>query len=241
MRLSIVIPAYNEELYLGDCLAAVQAEIESSAGWDAAEVIVIDNASTDGTSAVAQRFPRVRAVMEPVKGLTHARQRGMDEARGDLLVFVDADTRMPAGWIQRVLKVFESNTEIVCVSGPYIYYDGSPFSNILIKLYWILLAMPAYWCAGYMVVGGNFAVRKESLVRIGGFDTRIEFYGEDTNIARRLASDGKVKFLLHLAMLTSARRLQDEGLLKMAAKYCSSFLSQVIFKRSPTHSYFDIR
>lgn len=241
MRLSIIIPAYNEEQYLDDCLTAVQAEIERNAGWASGEVIVIDNASTDGTAEVAQKFPGVRVVYEPVKGLTQARQRGLNEASGELLAFVDADTRMPAGWIRRVLEVFASGSEVVCVSGPYIYYGGSPISNVLIKLYWILLAMPAYWCTGFMVVGGNFAVRKESLVRIGGFDTRIKFYGEDTNIARRLASVGKVKFLLRLAMLTSPRRLQDEGLWRMAVKYCSSFLSEVIFKRSPTRSYFDIR
>ena len=241
MRLSIVIPAFNEELYLGDCLAAVQAELGRSSLGESVEVIVIDNASTDRTAAVAQQFPNVRVVFEPVKGLTHARQRGLKEANGDVLAFVDADTMMPAGWIDRVLEAFDSKKEIVCVSGPYIYYDGPPIWSFLIRIYWVFLATPAYWVTGFMVVGGNFAVRKESLVQIGGFDTCIEFYGEDTNIARRLADVGKVKFLLRLAMFTSARRLHNEGLCKMAVKYCSSFLSEVIFKRSPSRSYFDIR
>jgi glycosyltransferase involved in cell wall biosynthesis len=241
MRLSIVIPAYNEAEYLGDCLTSVLAEIQRTANSGEIEVLVIDNASTDHTCQVARGFPAVRVVSEPLKGLTRARQKGLSEARGNALAFVDADTRMPPGWIDRVLRAFETDPLAVCVSGPYIYYDASSFNRVLVKLYWRLLAKPAYWITGYMAVGGNFTVSKEALLQIGGFDTTIAFYGEDTNIARRLAAVGEVRFHLRLPIYTSARRLHREGFWWMAMKYGANFISEILLKRPVTRSYCDVR
>jgi GT2 family glycosyltransferase len=158
-----------------------------------------------------------------------------------VLAFVDADTRMPAGWITRVLESFEKNQKVVCVSGPYLYYDSSRIERALIFSYWACLAMPVYWLTRYMVVGGNFAAKRDALHAIGGFDLNIAFYGEDTNIARRLAAVGKVKFLMRLRMPTSPRRLHSEGLWSTALKYVANFLSEVILKRPVTSLYQDVR
>lgn len=241
MRLSIVVPAYNEQDYLPDCLEHVLVEIRRCPDPDAVEVLVIDNASVDATAEVARRMPGVRVVHEPNKGLTWARQAGLQAARGDLIGYVDADTRMPPGWITRVLRTFERDPSVVCVSGPYIYYDASYWQRAAVRLYWILLACPVYWLTRYMAVGGNFAARRNALEQIGGFDTGIAFYGEDTNIARRLHAVGKVKFLLRLPMRTSSRRLRAEGMAAVAGKYMANFLSEVVLKRPVTQGYRDIR
>ena len=63
-----------------------------------------------------------------------------------------------------------------------------------VKAYWTMVAMPVYMLTRYMVVGGNFVARRDALEAIGGFDTSIAFYGEDTNIARRLHVKGRVLF-----------------------------------------------
>lgn len=241
MHLSIVVPAYNEEKYLPGCLEWVLAEIRRSPDPTGVEVIVVDNASTDRTAEVARSFQGVRVVHEPEKGLTRARQKGLIEARGEIVAYVDADTRMPPGWIARVLRSFASNGRVVCVSGPYIYYDASLLERLLVRLYWIFLATPAYWMTRYMVVGGNFAAKKSALEEIGGFDTDIAFYGEDTNIARRLHAAGKVKFVMRLPMHTSSRRLHAEGLWATAMRYAANFLSEVVLKRPVTRSYQDVR
>jgi len=241
MQLSIVVPAYNEEKYLPTCLQWVLAEIARSPVPSSVEIVVVDNASTDRTAQFARSFPAVRVVEEPAKGLTRARQKGLAEARGEILAYVDADTRMPPGWITRVLRSFETNHRVVCVSGPYIYYDASPLARTLVRLYWIFLAIPAYWVTRYMVVGGNFAARKQALIAIGGFDTQIAFYGEDTNIARRLHAVGKVSFVMRLPMHTSSRRFQAEGLCSTALSYAANFLSEVILSRPITRFYRDIR
>jgi glycosyltransferase involved in cell wall biosynthesis len=241
MRLSIIVPAYNEQDYLPACLEHLLAEVRRCPDPSEVEILVVDNASIDATAEVARRVPGVRVIHEPNKGLTKARQAGLEAAAGELIGYVDADTRMPPGWIAQVLRTFERYPHVVCVSGPYIYYDAKHWQRAMVRLYWILLASPAYWMTRYMVVGGNFAARRSALEQIGGFDTEIAFYGEDTNIARRLHAAGKVKFSLRLPMRTSSRRLQEEGMTVMAGKYVANFLSEVVLKRPVTRAYRDIR
>src|SRR3989338_9632627 len=101
--ISFIIPAYNEEHYIGPCLESVLAY----AGDSIEEIIVVNNASTDRTAEVAGAFPKVRVVHEPRKGLTYARERGLKEARGELLAYIDADTRLHARWLPIVTEEFE--------------------------------------------------------------------------------------------------------------------------------------
>ncbi len=241
MRLSLVIPAYNEEAFLGSCLRAAVAEVQANGASGPFEIVVVDNASTDRTAEVAAGFPGVRVVHEPRKGLTRARQRGLEEAKGDLVAYIDADTRMPEGWIRRVVERFDRRDRVVCVSGPYVYYDLPARQAACVRWYWRLIATPAYRLTGYMAVGGNFAARRDALARIGGFDTMIAFYGEDTDIARRLARVGEVVFDMGLVMQTSARRLRGEGLARTAVRYAANYLAEVVLKRPLTTKYRDIR
>ena len=241
MKLSLIIPAYNEELYLAECLTYACAELKAHASRGPFEIIVIDNASTDRTAEIAASFEGVRVVYEANKGLTCARQRGLEEAQGDILAYIDADTRMPSGWLPRVLDAYAANANLTCISGPYRYYDLPTLKRWFVQGYWSMLAMPTYWFTRYMAVGGNFAASKKALEAIGGFDTSISFYGEDTNIARRLHEQGRVLFDMKLVMETSARRLNEEGIMTTAVHYVTNFVSEVVRKKPATSEYRDIR
>jgi GT2 family glycosyltransferase len=92
-----------------------------------------------------------------------------------------------------------------------------------------------------MVQGGNFVLRRDALEKIGGFNTAIAFYGEDTDIARRLNAVGKVKFTFDLKMFSSARRLKQEGMLTIAARYTMNYLWTTFRKKPFTEDYIDIR
>ncbi len=234
MKISLVIPAYNEEKYISACLESVMKN-----GAELFEIIVIDNASTDGTAHVALGFPNVKVVSQPEKGLTKARQKGLEEATGDIIAYIDADTKMPEGWVQTVSSVMKNNA-VVCVSGPYRYYDASAPTNFLAKLYFIL-TYGIYLLTGYVVIGGNFAAKKSALLEIGGFDETIAFYGEDTDIARRLHTVGKVVFTSRLHIDTSARRFHGEGLVLTVGRYVRNFFSIVFRKKPVTNEYKDIR
>jgi glycosyltransferase involved in cell wall biosynthesis len=236
LTISVIIPAFNEEAYLGQCLDAIMANVQGRA----LEIIVVDNNSTDGTEAVARLYPDVTYVFEPEKGITKARQRGYLTARGEIVAYVDADTMPPPGWIEQIEEQFGRNPKLACLSGPYSFYDLPRFRRRVAQG-WFVAARPLYGIIGYMVVGGNFAIRRRVLDAMGGFDASIEFYGEDADIARRARKHGKVLFSPRFVMPTSGRRLQKQGYLKTAGIYFINFFS-IVFRGKPvTKGYTDIR
>ncbi len=86
-----------------------------------------------------------------------------------------------------------------------------------------------------------FILKRSALEKIGGFDTNIIFYGEDTDIARRIQKVGRVKFTFKLPMYTSGRRLKKEGILTMALRYPINYIWVTIFKKPFTKDYLDVR
>ncbi len=243
MKISLIIPAYNEEDSIGRC---IDAALKNSNGAFH-EIIVIDNASTDRTKSVVEEKIKsgtgstiLRVIPEPEKGLVRARQRGLIEATGDLLAYTDADTLLPVGWVEKALDVFK-NEKVMCLSGPYRYHDGIAWKNTVMTFLWYLSAPLSYRIVGYMVLGGNFIARKWALEKMGGFDKSIEFYGEDTDIARRLSKIGKVVFRMDFFIWSSGRRFENEGLFKTNYTYAMNFLWQVLFGKPFTWKYNDIR
>ena len=189
--ISLIIPAYNEEKYIGQCLDSV---IKNSKG-KFFEIIVIDNASKDNTNIIASRYSNVKVFYEERKGLTRARQRGYNESKGEILAYIDADTIMPEGWYEKTFNEFSKDEKLACLSGPGYFYDVSKLNQWFLKnIYWRILVMTTYYFVGYMTLGANFAIKKDVVSKMGEFDTSIEFYGEDVNIARRAHQFGKVKF-----------------------------------------------
>ena len=244
MRLSFVVPAYNEETYLPACLESILAQTGELG--DDVEIIVVNNASTDRSRDVALRYPGVRLVDEPRKGLTYARQAGFAASQGMLIANVDSDSRLTPGWLQQVLNEFSGESKLVALSGPFVYYDLTPKQRISVRIFYaaafLVYVINRYVLrAGSMVQGGNFVLRRDALEKIGGFTTAIAFYGEDTDIARRLNRVGKVKFTFHLKMFSSARRLKQEGMLTIAARYTINYLWTTFRKKPFTEEYIDIR
>lgn len=237
MNISVVIPAYNEEKYIASCLR----NIVKHSRKNLIEILVVDNASTDNTAKIARKFKNVKVVREDIKGLTRARQKGLVKAKGDLIAYIDADTMIPEKWFDQVNKEFNQNKKLVCLSGPYIYYDLPRWKQNSIEIYNKYLYKTVSAITKSLINGGNFVASKEALLTIGGFDITIPFYSEDINIARRLKKVGKVKYSSKLYVFTSARRLVSEGILKTGARYAFNFMSQYIFGRPLTKKYKDIR
>jgi glycosyltransferase involved in cell wall biosynthesis len=234
--ISLIIPAHNEEAYLAACLDAIMQNVVGHA----LEIIVVDNNSTDGTRQVIARYPAVTYVFEPHKGITRARQRGFLASTGDILAYVDADTRPPPGWVEQIWEQFGRRAELACLSGPYSFYDVGGIRNLM-SAGWFVAARPLYRIIGYMLVGGNFAIRRDVLEKMGGFDASIEFYGEDVDIAKRAGKHGKVQFSPSFVMPTSGRRMQNQGFIKTAGIYFINYLSIVFRGKPATKGYKDVR
>jgi glycosyltransferase involved in cell wall biosynthesis len=244
MRISFVIPAYNEERRLSQCLAAVGRELARTP-CDA-EVIVVNNASTDRTGEVARAHAWVRVVDEPRKGLVRARHAGLAASTGELVANIDADTMPPEGWLATVLAEFSKDEGLAALSGPFIYHDLSMSHRALTRAFYLFgylshLANHHLFRSGAMLQGGNFIVRRTHLERAGGFDTSIEFYGEDTDVARRISRVGKVKWTFKLPMHASGRRLKHEGIITTGLRYAGNYLSILVRGKPLTTAYTDIR
>jgi len=240
--LSVIVCAHNEANWIRPCLHSLLAQSRP-----ADEVLVINNASSDATRDAAATVPGVRVVDEPRKGLVVARERGRREARGDILVYVDADCRAPLTWLARVEQRFRRDPSLIALSGPYRFYDWDWWGRTLIRAYDFTLAPATQVLVkhvlriGTIFYGGNFAVRRDALDRIGGFDTSIEFHGEDTNLGRRLFAIGRVGLFHDCYLHTSARRYVAMGKGAVIRLYVRNFTSELLHHRPRDLSHLDVR
>ena len=241
-RLSVIVCAHNEARFLSACLHSLLAQTRVPD-----EILVVNNASTDETRAVAQQIPHVRVVDEPRKGLVVARETGRRAATGDILVYLDADCRAPLTWLERVERRFLDSPDLLALSGPYRYYDWDWWGRLLIRAYDFTLAPATQLLVKYILrigtifYGGNFAVRAEALDAIGGFDTSIEFHGEDTNVGRRLLAIGRVEICHDCYLFTSARRYNAMGKGAVFRLYVRNFTSELLYHRPRDTSHVDVR
>lgn len=245
MKLAFVIPAYNEEALIGKCLESVIAE-NTRSGANAA-IFVVNNASKDRTGEIARSYPGVTVVDEPKKGLVNARDAGFAATEGyDLVANIDSDTIVPEGWLTTVMEEFSRDPKLVCLSGPYVYYDMSGWNRFLVNAFygltWLIYVLNRYILrVGSVVQGGNFIFKRQAWADVGGYDRSIEFFGEDTDVAVRLSKVGGVKWTFKLKMKTSGRRLEKEGVFRTAGTYTLNFF-WVTFRGKPaTKDYTDIR
>jgi glycosyltransferase involved in cell wall biosynthesis len=222
MKISIVIPAYNEETLIAETITAALAQ-----DYPDFEVIVVNNASTDTTFDIAAKFP-VRVVTETKKGLLYARERGRIEASGEIIANLDADCLPATNWLSKSIKYF-ADPDVAAVTGPYDYYDGSRvFRYVSINsqrsVYWFVSEVMDFFDKGGILIGGNNLIRAKALEAAGGYNTKIKFYGEDTDTARRISEQGKIVFSRDQVVRTSARRFKAEGTAKITTYYLYHFL-----------------
>jgi glycosyltransferase involved in cell wall biosynthesis len=242
--ISFVVPAYNEEALIASCLHAIVAEIARARCR--AEIIVVNNNSTDRTREIASSIAGVAVVDEPQRGLVQARRAGCLAASGRLIANIDADTILPQGWLDTVLAEFERVPGLVALSGPFVHYDMSRTMQAVVAGFYRVafvtyLMVRFVFRAGSMMQGGNFVVAKSALAAADAFNSDFSFYGEDTELARRLSKVGAVKFSFALPAFSSGRRLAAEGLFRVAFQYSVNYLWTVLFKHPFTLTWLDFR
>ena len=226
-KVSVIIPARNEEKYLAECLATVTAQDFP----DEYELIVVDNGSTDATAEIAAAAG-ARVIFEPEAGLPRARETGRQAARAPLLVYIDADTHIPANYLTTVVETFQREPHVQSVTSPVRFYDGDWSTNLFIFFYFHIYRILNALRLCNFIFGGTFALRSEVIERVGGFNVSIAFYGEDTDLTKRIVREGVIRYLGNLFSLTSARRYQREGTLVTVMRYTINYFS-VLFCNHP--------
>jgi cellulose synthase/poly-beta-1,6-N-acetylglucosamine synthase-like glycosyltransferase len=229
-KVSIIIPAYNEEKYIGQTIEAVQ-----KIDYPDFEIIVVDNNSKDKTSEVARRYPGVKVLFEPNKGTQWTRECGRKAATGEIIGNVDADCIPHKDWLKVGVKYFD-DPEVVTVTGPYNYYDSSPlFRWITLVFQRFIYKMTNFFCRltgkGGVLVGGNCLLRHDTLKKIGGYNTAILFYGDDTDTVKRMTKYGKAIFSNELIIDSSARRFKNDGIMHVLWNYFYYFIKTIILPR----------
>jgi len=204
--LSVVVPAFNEEHFLGACLEAVLAQHEP-----VHEVIVVDNNSTDGTAAVLAAYAgRVLILHEACQGVQHARNRGMDAGTGTVLARIDADTRLPHDWSRRVRLAFE-DPGVDAVTGPASYYDVAlarllGLGDAAIRRTW---SLPVIGRMDWLF-GANMAVRATAWREVRPALCTDGSTHEDLDLGIHLRAAGRrIAYAPRLRAATSARRIAD--------------------------------
>ncbi len=204
LKISIVIPAYNEEKLLPDTLRSVQAACAAldARGWER-EIIVCDNNSTDGTAAVA-RAAGVTVVFEPINQISRARNTGAAATTGDWLVFVDADSFPSVELFQEVADEIAGGQTLA--GGCLLKFDASNKLAAQFVPLWNWLSRCIRWMAGSFIFCETSVFRQ-----IGGFSLEL-FASEELDLSRRLKAEArrmkrKIVILHKHPLVTSSRKL----------------------------------
>jgi GT2 family glycosyltransferase len=179
---SVAICTARRPQALNECLEHLAEEIAAGR-----EILVVDNAPSSETEQVVQRFAGVRYVPEPRPGLSTARNTAVQEAKGDIVVFVDDDVRPTPGWIEPLLTAFESDG-VAVACGLVLPYELEHDAQVLFEYclgFGGMGAVPLRFdgelersTGGVIPVweigaGANMAVRRSAVIALGGFDERI--------------------------------------------------------------------
>jgi glycosyltransferase involved in cell wall biosynthesis len=203
VKLSIVVPAFNEERLLPSTMRHLQAGLRllQDRGWSG-EIVVCDNNSSDRTAELA-RAAGATVVFEPVNHIARARNTGARAASGDWLLFVDADSSPSIALFEDVLEQIQSGT---CIGGGCTV--AMPQSNVLVRAWvalWNALSRMAGWAAGAFLFCEAPAFRA-----VGGFSEKL-FASEEIDLSRRLKRRGRFIILHRHPLTTSGRKAQLYG------------------------------
>ena len=204
MLISIAIPAFNEAKYLPDTIAAAKhaSRVFGAAGWKS-EIVVCDNNSADDTAGVA-KANGARVVFEPFNQISASRNAAGRAAKGDWLVFVDADTQVSPELFREMMREIVSGDGIG--GGTPVKFDSGPWLARQTVHGWNTLAKLMGWAAGSFLF-----CRADAFRELGGFDTElfaaeeVEYCVRLNRLAKRLA---KRMVMLRTPVVSSGRKVR---------------------------------
>jgi cellulose synthase/poly-beta-1,6-N-acetylglucosamine synthase-like glycosyltransferase len=226
MRISVVVPAFNEERGLAASLRSIRDGLRAfeDAGWTS-ELIVCDNNSTDGTAAIASAAG-AQVVFEPVNQISRARNTGAARATGDWLLFVDADSHPGRALCIDALHAIDSGR---CIAGgSTVCFDRPDAAVAFMGSSWNAISRTMRWLAGSFIFC-NAAVFRE----IGGFSQAL-YAAEEIDLSRRLKRlarqrGQRIEILHRNPLLTSARKAK-----LYTPREMLGFLARTILQRGRT-------
>jgi glycosyltransferase involved in cell wall biosynthesis len=200
MKITAVVCTYNRAALLQLCLESLVNQTRPGSLY---EVLIINNNGTADTAAIAEKFAQkhsnFRVFFEPTQGLSHARNRGWKEARGEYVAYIDDDAKVPENWIQEIYAFIERNPDVQAFGGPYVAFADTPLPDWFPKSYgsWSLgdeeraIRIGREW-----LNGTNMVFSKALLEEMGGFNPKLGMsgdkisYGEETRLLLEIDRKG---------------------------------------------------
>lgn len=199
--ISVVIPALNEEKYIGRCLESFRNQ-----SFKNFEVIVVDGGSEDKTCQIVESFS-TSVVKLKHSNICQARQKGTESTKGEIVVGADADTYYPPNHLERIIADYKKNPDVVAVGGGGIFEKKPLWTYIGWKIaYFIIGKIFQFFGSAIYIPAFNLSFKKDIFLQIGGYNTYLDFGGDELDILERLKKAGKVYFDQDLTAYPSSRR-----------------------------------
>ena len=193
---SVIIPVYNGERYTAEAIESVLVQ-----SYSHIEIITVNDGSTDNTAEVIRRFPSVRYFEQQNGGIGSARNRGVEESKGEFLSFLDHDDLWMPDKLRLQLQAFEEDPDLAMVFGYIEQFISPEFAhNPKAKLDEKHRVLPGYNT-------NSMLIKKDSFLKVGLFDTQWNRVGEGIDWYAR-AMEQKLKSRL-LPQILSKRRIHD--------------------------------
>ena len=239
-KVSIIIPALNEEKNIKECLQNLLNQIEKPL-----EVIVVDNGSVDNTNKIVKSLVKdfhksginLKIFYHPIGNQSNARSFGIKKSKGTIIASLDAEALPNNDWVKRILDHFKDK-EIVGIGGI------SSFRNkgIILNFFYIISFYLRFTINTYCLGGGNSAFRKSTFISVGGYkgldklrkEKNIKYAKDDFFLSKKLEDEGKVKFCPDMKV-NLLYRIRD----KNDKKYKNKYTIEDVLKRIYLEIYYD--
>jgi glycosyltransferase involved in cell wall biosynthesis len=205
MHLSIIIPAFNEERLIIECLDSIsESLVANQKDGFTSEIIVVDNNSSDKTAELS-RQKGVQVVFEPINQIGRARNAGAAVATGDWLLFVDADSLLNPGMVNDILQMIERGRHMGCGS-TMVMPDLNWWSSGVLHI-WTVTSILFRWASGALVV-----CRADAFHEVGGFNQEL-FAADEIDLCKALKKWGRKRKLTFTILrkhplVTSSRKMR---------------------------------
>ena len=184
LEISVIIPVWNDAERIKLCLDALY---EQSLGREKFEVIVVDNASTDGTKEVLTSYPWVKTLYEPQAGSYVARNRALNSAKGEYLAFTDSDCIPADNWLESCLESAQAHPNFGVIAGDVRFFQpsGLVIEQSAIDFENMFSMDQKINSQNGVSITANFFVKRETVANFGGFNASLKS-GGDHELSRRI-------------------------------------------------------
>ena len=226
---SVIITTLDEENHIEDTLKSVIKQT-----YKPTEIILVDSCSKDKTVEIARNY--ASRVIIRKSNIAEAKNLGASHAKGDIFIFLDADTVINSNFIKHALK-YISNTSVAMVAGIFRSKERDFLSRLIANLWCDLICFLPYKFGKISFVGPcTFVVKRKNFETIGGFNEDFKIF-EDVHFSKAIRTTGKVVFANDMISLTSMRKFQKYGHLKWGLYCLKLCIYYMLLSRSPSGKY----